>query len=530
MGRSDPGKTGPGSIDETVARLAVWARRAPRGFAHVEYHSEFARAEADRRLGEVLSREQVPYHHIDLPVRVTPSQAGRYLAEHLERIETGTVSITGLATAVADEDRRGLLEILSVRREVLAEFGLRQIWWLTPDFRDALLHIAPDLDSWFMVRLKLEEVFVPASGIRCASEPAHWPWPKYPIDEALQQATGLVERFQRARQVQAGTSEFVAMGASIADAIVAVGAPNLTMGLAYQLVSGLTEACQGPLAECLPAVRDLNRLAHLLIAHGRSRDAEPLIERAWARIEQGEGRDDPDAARNLHDLAGLYRDIDRPDRAESLYREAIAILEEGERPGYLSLADCLKSLARMLRKAGRVKEAEALYRRAVAVNEERLGPDHPDVAIDLENLAVLLGDAGRLTEAEPLFRRALANNERWFGPDDPTVAYDLRNLAELLRARGDLNGSEAMLRRALAIDEPSLGPDHPAVARDLANLAALLGDAGRRNEAEPLVRRALAIDERIYPPDHPSVVRDRRQLASLLEAEDRVGEAETLPR
>lgn len=530
MGRSDPDKSGPGSIDGTVARLAVWARRAPRGFAHVEYHSEFARAEVDRRLGEVLVREQVPYHHIELPIRVTPSQAGRYLAEHLERIETGTVSITGLATAVADEDRRGLLEILSVRREVLAEFGLCQIWWLTPDFRDALLHVAPDLDSWFMVRLKLEETFVPPGGKRYASEPAHLPWPKYSIDEAMRQATGLVERFQNAKQFQARTSEFLAMGTSIADAIVAVGAPNLTMGLANQLVSGLTATCRQPLADCLPTVRDLNRLARMLIAHGRSRDAKPLIERAWARIEQGEGRDDPDAARNLQDLAGLYVDIDQPARAESLYREAIAILEEGERPGYLSLANCLRSLARMLRKTGRVKEAEALYRRAVAVDEERLGPDHPDVAVDIENLAVLLCDAGRLNEAEPLFRRALANNERSCGPNDPTVAYDLRSLAELLRARHDLEEAEPLLRRALAIDEQSLGPDHPAVARDLANLAALLEDAGRRNEAEPLVRRALAIDERIYLPDHPSVARDRRQLASLLAAEDRIGGAETLPR
>ncbi len=203
--------------------LAVWGRREARGFAHVEYHSEFARAEVDRRLGEVLLREQVPYHHIELPVRVTPSQAGRYLIEHLETIESGTVSITGFATAVAEEDRRDFLAILSVRREVLAEFGLRQIWWLTPDFREALLNIAPDLDSWFMARLHLEEEFVPLAGEPELSEPIRAATPKYRIDEALKRAASLVERFQRATDLGTPTSELVELAASAADAIVEVG-------------------------------------------------------------------------------------------------------------------------------------------------------------------------------------------------------------------------------------------------------------------------------------------------------------------
>ena len=132
MGRSTSKRPGPGSIADTVAMLAIWAGRAPRGFGHVEYHSEYARAEADRQLGEILLREQVPYHHIPLPVRVTPSQAGRYLLEHLEPIESGAVSITGFATAVAEEDRIDILGFLAGKREVLAEFGLCQIWWLTP--------------------------------------------------------------------------------------------------------------------------------------------------------------------------------------------------------------------------------------------------------------------------------------------------------------------------------------------------------------------------------------------------------------
>ena len=226
VARSKSKKAGPGSIADTVAMLAVWARHAPRGFARVEYHSEYARAEADRRLGEALLREEVPYHHVELPVRVTPSQAGRYLLEHLEAIESGAVSITGFATAVAEEDRRDFLAILSVRREVLAELGLCQIWWLTPDFLDAMIAIAPDLDSWFMTRLHLEEEFVPSAREPDPSEPIRPTVPKYRIDEALRLATSLVERFQRAKEVGTPTSELVELAASAADAIVEVGRPS----------------------------------------------------------------------------------------------------------------------------------------------------------------------------------------------------------------------------------------------------------------------------------------------------------------
>jgi tetratricopeptide (TPR) repeat protein len=535
VARSKSKNAGPGSIADTVAHLAVWARHAPRGFAHVEYHTEYARAEADRRLGEILLGEKVPYHHVELPVRVTPSQAGRYLLEELEKIESGVVSITGFATAVVEEDRRDFLAILSVRREVLNDLGLCQIWWLTPDFRDALMHIAPDLDSWFMVRLRIEEEFLPPDGEPHSAESNRlmWPptyqwWPKYPIGEALRGATNLVERFQRARQVQAPTSELIELAASAANTIVWVGAPKLTRELADQVVNGLTDTCRSALADCLPTVKSLNRLARLLLAQGRSSDAAPLLDRAWAIVQQGKGIDHPDVAPDLYELAGLHLDINRPDRAEPLYRSALASAERTHRLQYPSVAQCLIGLARMLGKTSRLKEAEALCRQAVAIDENRLGSDHPDLAIEVSSMAILLRASGRLAEAEPLFRRVLAIDERCLGSDDPSVAYDLGNLAVLLRTMNRLDEAEALLRRALAIDEQGLGPDHPAVARDLVDLASVLRDTGRLAEAEPLARRALAIDERIYDPSHPSVVRDRDLLASLLRAMNRPDEAEAL--
>jgi tetratricopeptide (TPR) repeat protein len=529
VARNKSARTGPGSIDDTVARLAVWARRAPRGFSRVEYYSEYARAEADRRLGEVLHREGIPFHRVALPIRVTPSQAGRYLLEHLEAIESGTVSITGLATAVAEEDRRDLLAILSVRREVLAELGLCQIWWLTPDFLDDFIRIAPDLDSWFMIRSKLEEGFLPPDEVPTVAESIGPTGPRYRIEEAVKRAASLVERFHRAKDVGALTPELVTLASSAADAVFEVGAPNLTRELAGQLVSGLNEACQRRLTDCLRTVQSLNSFTRLLISHGRVNEAAPLIDRAWAMVEREGLPDHPETAKDLHNLAAFLHSVNRLDRAEAVMRRALAVAERVHGPWHPSVAHCLKNLAGVLRDTDRLAEAEALCRRALEIDERALGMDHPDVAIDLNNLAVILRAAGRLTEAEPLYRRALEIDERWLGPAHPFVATDLNNLAVLLRAMNRHGEAEGLQRRALEIDERILGPDHPTVATDLVNLALLLQDSGRLAESEPLIRRALAIDERVYEPDSPNIARDRYHLASLLRAMNRLDEAEALP-
>lgn len=514
MGRNDREKTGPGSIADVVAQLAVWARRAPWGFARVEYHSEHARAEVDRRLGEILLREQVPYHHVSLPVRVTPSQAWRSLIEQLETIDSGTVSIAGLVTAVPEEIRRDWLATLSARREVLAELRLCLIWWMTPDFVDLLIRKAIDLDSWFMVRLKIEEEIRPTTG-PWDDEPVRPTAPKSRVGDVLSRAADLVERFERAQESSHRDSQLIELAAAAAGAIADAGVPHLTRCLADRLMAGLTGVCKEALPDCLSTVRDLNRFASLLVKHGRIRDAEPLVARATAIVEQDKGADDTVAIGNLCNLAVLQFSMNRIDRAEGLLRRALAIAEGLHGDRHPVVAQCFNRLGWLLWRMGRLGEAEAAARRGLWIDEQSAGANHPQLAIDLYNLTLVLVTANRLTEAEPLARRALEIDERWLGPDDPQVAADLSHLAVLLRKMKRLDEAEPLIRRALAIDEPILGPDHPVVAFDLINLAALLRDLGRRNEAEPLVRRALEIDGRVYGPKHPAVVRDRERLSSL---------------
>ena len=312
--------------------------------------------------------------------------------------------------------------------------------------RDTFLRTVHALDSWFMTRLHLEEELFPPAGEWYASEPTFPIWPNSSIDDVLRRASSLVDRFRRAKEVGTRTGELIELAAAAADAVVEVGAPRLTRVLADQLVSGLTDACPDPLADCLSTARGLDRFARLLVAQGEVKKAAPLIDRARALVEQDESPNHPAVTRDLHDLAWLLLGINRPERAEPLFR------------------------------------------RALAIDERCLGPDDPRVAYDLNNLAVLLRAMNEPEEAEPLFRRALAIDERGLGPDHPAVARDLVNLALLLQVGGHFSEAEALLRRALAIDERIYPADHASVVRDRHHLTSLLEAMNRLDEAGAMLR------------------------------------------
>jgi tetratricopeptide (TPR) repeat protein len=274
----------------------------------------------------------------------------------------------------------------------------------------------------------------------------------------------------------------------------------------------------------------INNLAAVLIASNSLGEAELLFRRALAINEQSHDSDHPTVAISLNNLAALLQKINRPEEAELLFRRALAIDEQSYGPDHPTVAIRLNNLASVLWAINRPEEAESLFRRALAIDEQSYGPDHPTVAISLNNLAGLLRATNRLKDAEVLFRRALAIDEQSHDSDHPTVAISLNNLAGLLQATNRPEDAEPLYRRALAITEQSYGPDHPTVAISLNNLAGSLQATKRLEEAEPLYRRALAIDEQSYGPDHPTVAIRLNNLAGLLRTTNRPEDAEPLYR
>ncbi|HEV8715352.1 MAG TPA: FxSxx-COOH system tetratricopeptide repeat protein [Candidatus Binatia bacterium] len=186
-----------GSIEDIVARLTLWNRRAPKGLARVEFDSEFARKRVINGLRLALAEAGIPFHEIDLPVHKPAPQVVRELVDQLNTLVPGVVSITGFATVFPDETSlEDSLRIFNFNREELARPALRQIWWMPTHFAEKFIRAVPDLNSWFMIRLRLTEVVPPPSEVQPLLAQPDRVFAN--IEDARKRAAELVARFERA--------------------------------------------------------------------------------------------------------------------------------------------------------------------------------------------------------------------------------------------------------------------------------------------------------------------------------------------
>lgn len=157
----------PGSIADTVARLFLWARRAPKGLAQVEYDNEFARRAVMKELRQRCEAGGITFHEIDLPLRCDAAYVIQFLDAEMDALTddvegSGVVSLNGLATAFnPNVPLMDSLRVLNFNRDRLARFPLCQVWWMTPAVADVFLRALPDLNSWFLVCLHLTEAVSP---------------------------------------------------------------------------------------------------------------------------------------------------------------------------------------------------------------------------------------------------------------------------------------------------------------------------------------------------------------------------------
>ncbi len=189
-----------GSIEDIVARLTLWGRRAPKGLARVEFDSEFARKRVVNGLRLALAEAGIPFHEIELPARTPASRSVLDLVERLTALASGVVSISGFATAFPDDiPLEDSLRIFNFNRENLARPAVCQIWWMPTSFAEHFIRAVPDLNSWFMVRLRLTEVVPPPFETQPTLEqPGRL---TVNIEDARKRATNLVARFEQALAV-----------------------------------------------------------------------------------------------------------------------------------------------------------------------------------------------------------------------------------------------------------------------------------------------------------------------------------------
>ena len=521
----------PGSILEIVTRLALWALRAPRGLARIESGSGEATREAIRTFHRRMTLEGVSVVEIELPRDEPPIEVVRFLIDRLRSAPAGVASVSGFASALPiGPGIRDALRPLNANRENLAVPHLRQVWWMVPAFVEEFFRAAPDLESWFSVRLLLTEELAPPETIATAADfsPSR---PPLDLREARRQADRLTRRFETGMDAGGRVADLIGLASDAVGSLELAGLHHEALGLAERLLSRpplddpvtFRDAIERELGPDQIRVADCYHMfAQLQWVMGRMSVAEPFLRSALERRERALGPEHPDTVQNFNELAYVLNFQGQSDEAIAMLRRVVEFTERSFGPNHYVTVICLQNLAVLLNEHGRLDEAERLIRRVLDLRQRTLGPGHPDTAESLHNLAVSLSNRGRLDEAEPLLRRNLEDCERVLGPDHPETAKSLDDLGVLLARRGVFEEAEVLVQRALDLRASKLGPDHRSTADSLNALGWILLKQGRLDEAEPLFRRALAVREHASGPDHPETERIRKNLAALPRDAERV--------
>ena len=375
---TDSGQPQNGSIADVVTRLCRWGTIAPQGLARVEFVSEFSRQRAVNELRERLSQSNIPFCEIELPEQTPAEQIVTDLKDKFQSLEPGVVSLSGFETAFPDDvPLLNSLRLLNFNRENLADHPLRQIWWLTPPFTQEVVQSIPDLNSWFIVKIALNETIFTSEEYLPSfrNEPHDNSLDQAVYRDAHRQSEAFVERFHNA----------VAQGASMLDLLglfVAANLPFAKLGDkegAYQLEQRLFDKLEAP---------NLDFKAFILSDTGNSQDK---LQKATA----------------VNYLAELYCEQGRYVEAEVLYKRALEIKEQLFGANDKMVAPTLNNLAALYVGQGRYVEAEQLYKRDFEINRRTYGPQSMPIAKDLHELGYLYVLTGRFKEAEELYVQAI---------------------------------------------------------------------------------------------------------------------------
>jgi tetratricopeptide (TPR) repeat protein len=171
-GLSDEAYPVPGSVRSICDHLSLWIAESKRGLARIVYVEENAREGVVNNLRTSLRVRGIPFSDINLPPEPLADWPDR-LTARLRECPSGVVSVMGFGAAMAHDRNEFLKAIhsLNFNREIIARFPLHQIWWMPESTAEEFLRFAPDLNSWFLVRLRLTQRMHIAQGAICIPSP-----------------------------------------------------------------------------------------------------------------------------------------------------------------------------------------------------------------------------------------------------------------------------------------------------------------------------------------------------------------------
>ena len=251
-------------------------------------------------------------------------------------------------------------------------------------------------------------------------------------------------------------------------------------------------------------------------AQGDLESAEPLLRRAYDLQTKlsGELSDDTVNARN--GLAILLTVRGKTDEAESLLRRNVAAVEQIYGESSASLGIAWNNLANALSDIpARYGEAEKAYLEAIRIFESSLGRAHPEYSNAYSNLGALYNKTEQWQKAADAYRIALTQRLVTFGADHASTTSSRMGLAVAMNKLGQSAEAEAMLRQAKSDFSRNLGQNHWRTGNAQFQLGVVLRDRGKPDEAFAEVNAGHAILLESLGPDHPRTIAAAQVLAGL---------------
>ncbi len=293
------------SIDGIVEAVLEWIRLQAHGVIWIRYSSDVSRDQCIQRLRDKLSTAPLLFDPPD------PAFAASWLESILDSIpDAQPLPVLSLQFPIAirgsEEDLLAAFHALNLRRELLLQRPLIQLWWISDRLSPKVEIVAPDLASWFKVRLRLREVV--GSALRSDDDTG---FNQMRMDSDAQRAISLAHAksdVQAARRRVALCEQ----GASY-DLAIALGSLSIKF------------AALGELQPALESATESLSILRLLESSGKVDSAEiagALNNLANRQSEVGKREEAlgtaEEAVKNYRELAGRNRDAFLPDLAMSL--------------------------------------------------------------------------------------------------------------------------------------------------------------------------------------------------------------------
>lgn len=204
----------PGTVIEVYRRLSLWCQQAPDGMARVNYSSSFAKAQVMDLLRLSLKEKGIRLLEISLQVLENERELIQSVIEQIRSLKEGVVSLD----AISIQNGEAILQQLDLFREQIALPDIRQIWWIHPLMVNYLISRFPDLDSWFIWKLNLNEKN------------------QNSIDEAIHRSNVVLSRLRQAQVNGSKRYQLALLAHLVVDILQQAGATQLAKQRAEELL------------------------------------------------------------------------------------------------------------------------------------------------------------------------------------------------------------------------------------------------------------------------------------------------------